>query len=156
MRWFLATPIVAVVVTSGCMASQPIHEVAPLLEEARQNELAAYAKRREHKLRVAGVVVYAGMAHARSVVATVNDFDYGWGVGGVRATEHYVPSPYVVLVDAMAKGGDAVKCYFWSDDLDSASRVVVGTRITVRGGFYQYYRDDRGRLVMVLSGCEVE
>jgi len=45
----------------GACATAPPSGVAPLLNEARQNEIAAYAKNRETYLSAVGVVLQTGM-----------------------------------------------------------------------------------------------
>jgi hypothetical protein len=140
--------VAAMIMTTAC-ATGPVHDVAPLLAEARQNEVAAYGKYRDHDIRVAGVVVQTGLDHFTQVVARYQYLDH------VSAYDERVTYPFIMLGAPTGTSPDAVRCYFTADDAEEVGKVVRGTRVSVRGTFHQYAHDGP-RLLLVLSGCTRE
>ena len=128
--------------------------MAPLLNEARQNEVAAFAKYKGETLRVDGVAVHTGIDHFEHVVADGYGMGYGYGVG-LSARRVFVAYPFVVLGDAGGKSADLVKCYFGTDDAEAVGRLNPGMRMILRGRFNQYVRD-AGRLILMLGECSIE
>jgi hypothetical protein len=140
--------IAAMTIATGC-ATGPAHDVAPLLEEARRNEVAAYGKYRDHDIRVTGVVVQTGLDQSTQVVA-----DYGV-YGAVTARRENTIHPFIMLGDAARASGDAVRCYFAADEAAEIGKVTRGSRLILRGTFHQYAHDG-ARLLLVLSACARE
>jgi hypothetical protein len=141
--WALLLPLAL-----GCWGGVPVVNVAPLLEEGRQNQLAAYGKHRGEDQRIAGVIVEAGISHYRRVVG-----EQAWGQ--VSAHEELVPYAYVVLVDRQKPGADHVLCVFRDDRVKDPARLRNGTEVVVRGRFASYANDRRG-LGLILQSCEIE
>ena len=136
--------ILATLLASAC-ATAPPTGVAPLLIEARQNEVAAFAKYRERTLHVAGVVLQTGMDAFTRVVAEGSM----WGISAREVIEHY---PYMLVGDARVSSPDMVKCFFSTDDADLVGKLQPGMVVSFEGRFHQYLHD-QGRLLLVLSGC---
>ena len=114
--------------------------------------MAAFAKHKGEELRVDGVAIHTGIDHFTHVVAE----GYGMGYGvDLTARSVLVAYPYVVLADAGGKSVDLIKCYFSTDDAAAVGRVNPGTKMILRGRFNQYVHDV-GRLVLMLSECEIE
>jgi hypothetical protein len=126
--------------------------VAPLLSEARQNEVAAYAKNRERDMHVAGVVLQTGIGDFRRIVA----HGTAWmGLGSANAREVLVHYPYMIVGDDRAPSGDVVKCYFSTEEADIVGKLQPGMKVTFQGRFHQYVYD-QGRLVLTLSSCSLD
>jgi hypothetical protein len=147
-RACVAGPLLASLV-AGCWGSVPVANVAPLLEEGHQNQLAAYSKHRGERLRIAGVVAEAGINHYGKVVGGVS------GINEVTAYKQGVPYAYLVLVDRQNPGRDHVLCIFPDDDVKDPGRLNQGSQVVVRGRFERYLDDRRG-LGLVLQSCELE
>jgi hypothetical protein len=133
----------------GACATAPPTGVAPLLNEARQNEIAAYAKNRERNLSAVGVVLLTGMEDFRRVVAEPYA---GWRFSAREILEHY---PYAIVGDERTPSPDVVKCLFPTDDADLVGKLKPGMKITFEGRFHQYVHD-QGHLILVLSNCSLD
>jgi len=137
---------------SGACATAPPIGVAPLLNESRQNEIAAYAKNRDHNLSVVGVVLQTGMDAYSRVVAEGYGFGWAVSVSAHQELEHY---PYVFLGDDRTPSPDMLKCLFSTDDANTVGGIRPGMMIRLRGRFHQYVHEP-GRIVMVLSDCSLQ
>lgn len=135
----------------GC-ATAPLTGVAPLLDEARQNEVAAFAKNRDRSLRVVGIVLQTGMDAYNRVVA--DGIGYGWAVS-VSAREELEHYPYAIVGDAQTPSPDFLKCLFSLQDAESVGRLRPGMKVILEGKFHQYVQD-QGRMILVLSDCSLD
>jgi hypothetical protein len=136
----------------GACATAPPSGVAPLLNEARQNEIAAYAKNRDRSLRAVGIVLQTGMDSYNRVVA--DGFAYGWAVS-VSAREEVEHYPYAIVGDEQTPSPDIIKCLFSTDDADLVGKLRPGMKISFEGRFHEYVHD-QGRLILVLSTCSLD
>jgi len=146
-----ASVLLATLLSGGC-ATAPLTSVAPLLDEARQNEVAAFAKNRDRSLRVVGIVLQTGMDAYSRVVA--DGIGYGWGIS-VSAREELEHYPYAIVGDDQTPAPDFLKCLFSPQDADSVGRLKPGMKVTFEGRFLQYVHD-QGRMVLVLSNCSLD
>jgi len=147
----LASALLTVVLFQGC-ATAPLTGVAPLLDEARQNEVAAYARNRDRSLHVMGIVFQTGMDAYNRVYA--DGFAYGhWvSLSAREEIEHY---PYMIVGDERAPSDGAIKCFFSTRDADVVGRLQPGMKVTFEGRFHQYV-NDQGRMILVLSNCSLD
>jgi hypothetical protein len=146
-----ASGLLAIFLFQGC-ATAPLTNVAPLLHEARQNEVAAYAKNRDRSLHVAGTVFQTGMDAYNRVVA--DGFAYGPMVS-MNAREEIEHYPYMIVGDERASTDDAIKCVFSTNDADVVGKLKPGMKVTFEGKFHQYVHD-QGRMILVLSNCSLD
>jgi hypothetical protein len=137
----------------GCATARPAQDVVPLLGEARQNEVAAYAKYHKDDIGVKGVVLETGLDQFSQTVAS----GFGWapGWGSVTAHQEQVIYPYVVIGAGVGQARDVVKCYFGQDESETVGGIARGEPITVQGRFHQYVHLGEA-LMLVLGGCRIE
>ena len=140
--------LLATLLGGSCATTPPVC-VAPLLNEARQNEVAAYGRNQGRDLHVAGVVLQTGMDSFMRVVA---EGALGWGVSIDHVLEH---SPYMIVGDDRTPTPDLVRCMFPAQDTEVVGRLTPGMRVTFHGTFHQYVHDG-GRMLLVLSTCALD
>jgi hypothetical protein len=147
-------PMILATILSGSFACTPSPpaKVAPLLYEARQNEVAAFAKNREQELRVEGVVLQIGMDAVQNVA--VDGYAPGSFVS-LTARKEVAHYPYVLVADYQTPSPDLVKCQFSPSDAKTVGQIRPGARITV-GGTFDRYLHNQGQLIMLLGRCSVE
>ena len=137
----------------GACATAPSTGVAPLLNEARQNEIAAYAKNRDRSLRAMGIVLQTGMDSYNRVVA--DGYAFAPGLISLSAREEIEHYPYAIVGDERTPSPDIIKCLFSTDDTDLVGKLKPGMKIFFVGRFHQYVHD-QGHLILVLSNCSLE
>ena len=136
----------------SCATAPPSH-VATLLSEARQNEVAAYAKNRDRTLRVAGVVLQTGMDPFNRVV--VDGYGYGGWAMSLSARDELEHYPYALMGDARNPSPDMLKCLFPIADVELVGKLLPGMQVTLSGYFHQYVHDQE-RVILVLSNCSLD
>jgi hypothetical protein len=141
------------VVASLDCVSTPVRDVSSLLDEARQNEVAAYAKHRESYVGVVGVVLKTGLDQFSQLALSGSGWGPAWA--NVTAQEDIITFPYVVLGGSRGDSRDVVKCYFGKDDADKVGRIARGACLTVHGRFLQYVHVGKV-LALVLDSCRAE
>ena len=146
-----AVPL-ATLLSSAC-ATAPPSNVTPLLSEARQNEVAAFAKNRNRTLRVAGVVLQTGMDSFNRVV--LDGYGYGGWVMDLSARDELEHYPYALMGDARNPTPDMLKCLFPTADADIVGKLLPGMQVTLSGSFHQYVHD-QGRVILILSNCSID
>ena len=144
---------VLVTLASGACATAPPRSVAPLLGEARQNEVAAYAKNRDQSLRVAGVVLQTGLDVYSRVV--VDGYGYGGWAMSLSARDQLEHYPYALVGDDRNPSPDMLKCLFSTEDADLVGKLLPGMKVVLNGRFFQYVHD-QGRVILVLSSCSID
>lgn len=137
----------------GCATAPPPRDVGDLLNEARANEVAAFAKNRGQRLRAVGVVTATGLDQFTQV-ATSGVY-WGFGLATTQAGQVAVVYPYVAMAGAAGNPYDLVRCYFAPSRAAEVGRVTRGTRLVVHGIFDQYAHQPPA-LTLILSSCMIE
>jgi len=100
-------------------------------------------------MHVVGVVLQTGMeGYTRIVAEGIPAF----GISVEQVLEHY---PFVIVADDRTPSGDAVKCYFSTEEADIVGKLQPGMKVTFQGRFHQYVHD-QGRLLLTLSSCSLD
>ena len=159
-RFALMALSAAVLAACGPGASH-IHDaqIAQLVAQGRDNELAAIGKYQGEWLRVRGVVAEKGIlkleqqlgSHTLRPGTGLTELATGTTVVGRRR----VPHPFLVLKDPQRPGSDVLLCYFPSQDAGAVGRLSVGSTVTV-SGLFQEYGTVRGKLEIVLNRCTLD
>jgi hypothetical protein len=131
----------------GC-APGPIRDLAPLVDEGRQNEVAATAKYREEEIRVRGVVGQTGLDNFSHIV--VGNDGFSLAARSVQTTY-----PYVLLHSETSNVPSSVKCYFSESEMDTVGKLAKGSRQIITGRFQQYMRNGES-VTLVLRDCSLD
>ena len=129
----------------GC-TTPPQVQIAPMVSEARANQLSAIAHYKDERLEVTGVVVVAG-------VRNVDRFVGSPGYGSWTVSRENVQHPYLELSDpADATGTARLVCYFQPSMLEEIAPYTAGRAVTVVGKFQEF---TPGSMSVVLNSCRL-
>lgn len=120
-----------------------------LLQEVRENQIAALDKYQGETIVVTGRVEATGLKNFEETVVEVTGGWYGGPRSGTSHSETHQRA-FVSLKTETAKLGNVV-CFFSDDNRADAAAAVVGEPISLRGAVYRVSRSRKSALVLMDS-----